>query len=360
MPFEELVLVHCSVRAALTTGTVVGDDDDDRVVQLAGLLQIIDDPAQLVVGVGDHAGVHLGHAGEETPFVVVQRFPRVDDIERRPGFAVGARCVDQGVHRRQLGVGRNDAHLPLTCERLLASLLVTVVETALVAIGPLRCHVVRSVGHTRAVVHEERFVGRDLLGVGDEFDRLVRDVGAEVVAVLGLIRLIDRMVVVHQVGGPLTRLGAEESVEALEPAAEGPVALGGRQVHLVFWAQVPLAQHVGVVAPLHQHLGDRGRLGRDVAIRVWETLRGLTYAGHADRGGVAARQHRRSRRRAECGGVELGVPQSPIGDSIQGRGVDWATEGGEGGEPDVVPHHVEHVRRPLGWFGLLVGSPVGL
>ena len=48
---EELVLVERAVRAALAAGAVVGDDDDDRVVELPGLLEVVDSRADLVVGV---------------------------------------------------------------------------------------------------------------------------------------------------------------------------------------------------------------------------------------------------------------------------------------------------------------------
>ena len=52
---EELVLVERPVRAALAARAVVGDDDDDRVLELPGLLEVVDQPAELVVGVADEA-----------------------------------------------------------------------------------------------------------------------------------------------------------------------------------------------------------------------------------------------------------------------------------------------------------------
>ena len=50
------------------------------------------------------------------------------------------------------------------------------------------------------VVHTEGLVLRDRLGVLDELERPVGQVDGEVIAVLGLGRLVDRMVVVDQVG----------------------------------------------------------------------------------------------------------------------------------------------------------------
>ena len=103
--------------------------------------------------------------------------------------------------------------------------------------------------------------------------RLVGEVGGEVVALVGHGRLLDRVVVVDQVRIPLVGLGAEEAVEALEPAPDRPLGLDRRQVHLVLGRQVPLAGHVGVPAPLAQHLGDRPALEWDVAVGAGEPRR---------------------------------------------------------------------------------------
>jgi hypothetical protein len=62
---EELVLVDRPVRRALAGGAVVGAVEDQRVVELAGLLEEVDDPADLVICVLTEAGVHLGHPAEQ-------------------------------------------------------------------------------------------------------------------------------------------------------------------------------------------------------------------------------------------------------------------------------------------------------
>ena len=73
---EEVVLVDRAVRAALARGAVVGGVEDDRVVELPGLLEVVDDPPDLVVGVLRVGGVDLGHAGEQPLLVVGERVPR--------------------------------------------------------------------------------------------------------------------------------------------------------------------------------------------------------------------------------------------------------------------------------------------
>ncbi len=103
---EELVLVDGAVRPALAARAVVGDEDDDRVLELARLLEEVEQPPDLVIGVREEARVHLGHAAEEPLLVVGERVPRADDVDLVPRLSVGARLVHVGVDRRQLRVLR--------------------------------------------------------------------------------------------------------------------------------------------------------------------------------------------------------------------------------------------------------------
>ena len=48
------------------------------------LLEVVEHPPELVVGVAQEAGVDLGHAGEEVLLVVAERVPGTHDVERRP------------------------------------------------------------------------------------------------------------------------------------------------------------------------------------------------------------------------------------------------------------------------------------
>ena len=70
-PVEQLVFVHRAVRAAFARGTVVGDEHDQRVVELVGLLEVIEHPPELMIGVAQEACVHLRHPCEEVLLVVV-------------------------------------------------------------------------------------------------------------------------------------------------------------------------------------------------------------------------------------------------------------------------------------------------
>jgi hypothetical protein len=87
---EEQHLVERSGDAALGRGAVVGDHHDQRVVELADLLERVEDATEVVVGMGDEAGVDLHHPGVEAPLVVGHRAPP----------------RDVGIARRQHGVSR--------------------------------------------------------------------------------------------------------------------------------------------------------------------------------------------------------------------------------------------------------------
>ena len=64
---EELRLVRRPGRAALGARAVVGDDHDDRVVELALLAQEVEQPAEVMVGVAEEAREHLHHPGGQPP-----------------------------------------------------------------------------------------------------------------------------------------------------------------------------------------------------------------------------------------------------------------------------------------------------
>ena len=51
--------LNVPMQAALGAGAVVGDQHHDRVVELADRLEVVDDPPDLRVGVGEETGEHL-------------------------------------------------------------------------------------------------------------------------------------------------------------------------------------------------------------------------------------------------------------------------------------------------------------
>ena len=93
---------------------------------------------------------------------------------------------------------RGNAKFFLVSKDHLAVGVPAVIELALVLVGPLFGDVMRSVHGSRAEVHEERFVGRHLLGFSNKTDGFVYQVFRQVIAFFRCFFLLDNVVVVDQ------------------------------------------------------------------------------------------------------------------------------------------------------------------
>ena len=125
-------------------GAVVAPDpDDQRVVQLAQLVDRVDHPPDVVVGVLRVAGVDLHLAGVERLQLLGHVLP----------------CRERLVARGQLRVRRDDTQLLLPGEGLLAQPVPALVELALVPVRPLLRDMVRGVAAAGGEVDEERLTG---------------------------------------------------------------------------------------------------------------------------------------------------------------------------------------------------------
>ena len=163
---EEAVLVEGAVQAALAAGAVIGGENDQRVVELADPLEVVQDAAELVVGVGELAreGLHL--AGVKGLFLVVQGVPG----------------RDLGVARGELGSLGHDAHLDLTGQDHLAGLVVAHVELAPELLDPFTRRLVRRVHRAGGPEHAKRLVLRRGPLHGDPADRGVGHILVHVVS----------------------------------------------------------------------------------------------------------------------------------------------------------------------------------
>ena len=228
---EELRLVGGARHTPFCARTVVRDNHDQGVVELLDGTQELDEAADVVVGVAQEAREDLHLPGVEPALI------------RRQCAPVG----HVGIMARELAVRRHDPEFLLACEGAFPVGVPAVVELSGVLVGPFLGDVMGGMGGPRAEVEVEGLVGVDLLGVGDELHRLVRQVRGEVVPLLGCRRWFDLVVVVDQVGVPLAGVAAEEAVEALEAATERPAVVGPGGRLLTGRNQVPFADHVGVV-----------------------------------------------------------------------------------------------------------------
>ena len=319
------------VHQAFGAGAVVaGDVEDQRVVELAHVLDRLDDPARLVVGHVEVGGEDLGLTGEELLLIGREVLPVLD--------------VSRFV--RQLCVGWDDAELFLLLKDPFADHVPALVEAAFLLVDVGLRHVVRGVHRTRGEIDEEGLIRGQRLLKTDPVDGLGGHVVHEVV--IGIVRGLHTVLVVVNGGRPLIGLAAQKAVELVEalvvrPAGEGP---GGAD--LPDRSLVPLAEGARAVAIEPQHLPDAGHVVGQHAGGSGEGGGHLGDLGLVGRVVVAAGLERLPGRRTQRRGVELIVHQALAGQLVEvGRFNDTA-EGAGAAEAEIVQQDDHHVGRVLG------------
>ncbi|MCY1516349.1 hypothetical protein D9M68_509700 [compost metagenome] len=270
-------LDHGAVLSFGAAAVVAEHEEHQRVVAQPELLQLVDDLADLRIGVLQEAGVDLHQPA----------------LERALGLGNAVPAGERLGPGRELGGLGDPAHLLLAREGAFAVGVPAVVELALVLVGPFLEDVVRAVHRAGRPVHQEGLVGRDGAVAAQPAAGLVGHVLAQVVALAA--RRLDERGVLDQARLVLRALAAQEAVEVVEAVAGGPAVEGAHLRGQVGRRVVPLAERGRVVAPGPEHLGHRaGALGNDahVAVPVGGVLGDVAVA-HAVR--VAPRQQRGAR-----------------------------------------------------------------
>ena len=335
-------LVVGPVRPAFGRRPVVRHAHDDGAIELTGRLEMVEDPADLVVGVGHERGEHLHHPGVQALSGPVDRRPLLDPRRSRR-------------QRRPLG---QDARSQLTPVGRLPPDVPPGVEPAAEAFDPLGRRLVRRVRRPGSVPEEEgalRMGEPKLPKVGDG---VVGQVGLEVVALLRGPGRLHVVGVPHQVRRPLVRLPVEEPVVAVESEPRRPHAVGAG-VPLVPGHEVPLAHAEGGVAVGPEDLGQGPRRAGEMAGVTGEVGGQVGQHPHADPVVVPPGEQARSGGRADRRGVEVGEAESAAGQPVQVGGVEVRAVGAEVGEAEVVEDDHHDVRR-IGAVRLGRGHPVGL
>ena len=205
------------------------------------MLDRIQDPAGVVVGLGKIAGVDLHHVGIELLLLGIERVP----------------CRYSPAALGQLRVRRHDAQFLLPRQGFLAQLVPALVELPLVFRDPFLFRLMRGVRRARRVVEEERLVGRHGLLAAHPLDGLVGHVVVEVVIGIAQVRL-DGLGPVKDGGPPLAGLGPDEPVEFFKPQAGRPEIERSGLAVLPVGHVVVLAEPGGVPALLPEDFGNRG------------------------------------------------------------------------------------------------------
>ena len=240
-------LVERAGDGPLHAGAVVAPDpDDQRVVELAQVLDRIDHTPDVVVRVLGIPRIDLHLAGVERLQVV--------------GHVVPGR--ERLVARGQLGVRGNDPELLLAGEGLLAQPVPSLVELALVPVRPLLRDMVRGMAAARRVVHEEGLAGVLRTYPVEPLDGSVGHRVGEVVRMLLVVELLgsaDDLLVLRQARVPLTRPAAQDPVEVVESPAVRPAVERPCGTLLAVGCQVPLAERRRAVAVVPEDPGQRPR-----------------------------------------------------------------------------------------------------
>ena len=283
--------VRRTVEHAFRARTVVAADvDNQRVVELPHILDRLDDPADLVVGVGEVSPIDIRLPDEELLFQFANRIPFRKFF--RPW--------------RQLGVVRHDAEPLLVGEDGLAQLVPALVEQVHVAdlLDPLRRRVMRRVRAARDVVDKERLFGRDLLERLHVLDGFTGHCRCQIPTWI-VLEGIDRRRIAIEVGLPLAGVAADESVKIFEAHAIWPLFKRPDLARLVGRRVVVFAEPRGCVAVRLEDGADGAFVDWDDGILTRITRR--YFADHAgtDRMMVAAGDYSCAGRRAERGGMEV-------------------------------------------------------
>ena len=187
-------------------------------------------------------------------------------------------------------------------------------------------------------------------------DRVVGFIGDQIIA--GLADPGENLGgVLKEIGLPLARIAAHETVEIVKAHADRPLIEGSGGAVLEGRRIVVLAEPRGGIAILLQNIADRRIVDADDRIIARITGRLFGDDAEADRVVIAAGDQCGAGRRAQGGRVELGIAQAGIGDAIERRRRDDAAKGTGDAIAGIVGHDEEDVGRALGRHDLR--RPVG-
>ena len=308
-PVQRRQLVERAAQGAFHARAVVTPDPDDKgVVELAHLLDLGENAADVPVGVLRVAGIDLHLAGVQAPLGLAQRVP-----------------LRKLVVLCQLGIGRDDAELLLARERPLPKHVPAVVELALVPVRPLSRHVMGGVAAAGGVVHEPRRARPLRPDAAQPVNCLLGHVVRKVVGlpVLALGNAVDLLVLADE-RVVLARLTPEKAPVVVEAEAGRPAVEGPARALLVVRCQVPLADAGGQVPVLLQDPRQRRAVPGDGGVVAGERAGELGHEPEPDPVLVASGEHGGPRRRADGRHVEAVVTQPFLRHSGVVRACRWA------------------------------------
>ena len=334
---EEGHLVERASDGPLHAGTVVAPDvEDERVIEVSHLLDRVEEPTSVPVGILLEACINLHLPRIELLLGIVERIPGREEI-------------------RSLGEDRvlwDDSELLLALERLLAVGVPALVEFTLVLVGPLLRYMMRRVGAASGVVQEPGLL-RVLRAHGVQpLDGLVGDIIGEVVlfAVLTL-GYTERRVVLRDDRVVLTRRPTQEAPPVVKAPCLRPVVERACRSLDVVRCEVPLAEPARHVAILLQDARKSGATPGPRGCIAWERAGELCDRAETHPVVIAAGQQRCTGRRAEGGHVEAIVREALLLDACHVRGPDRPAERIRLANPASSIRTISTLGAPSGAFG---------
>ena len=316
------------------TATVVLEEKDQRVVELVGVLESLDDASYSLIHVVDHGGVDF-HAGS-FPFLMLDFIPVAD---HGGGFPM---------------VGKQ-LHFFEALDPVSAGGGVATVVFALVFGDVLRQGVHGPVRSGVGDVLKEGFV-RVLLGVfPDIANRVVGDGVGVVPGILGLIfRIVLRCDVAISAGEAVRiKEGSrpvDRSIEAVEAALQRPVrSVGVLQFIATIGSDMPLAGHVGAIACRFEGF----RNGDAVAIQISAVTIKAVVAHHVTDSRlvrVEPCEQRGAGGAATTRIVELGESKPALSESVEMGSLNFPAIASNVGPAHVIRHDEDDVG--LLWGGV--------
>ena len=193
-------------RPALLARAIVRQNEDQRVVADPGGFQKPDQPRQMPVGMVEHAGERRLQPREQALLVGAVLVPRLHAVIARGHF----------------GVRRHDPHRLLARHALLALDVPAVRENLVIAFDDIGGRLMRRVTGGKRDPGQPGQIGPVGDVISDETDRLIDQIGGQVIAVGKAAGWIDVGVVGDQLRRELVGLGIEEAIEPVKTAAERP------------------------------------------------------------------------------------------------------------------------------------------
>ncbi len=172
--FGHTVEVSCFIEQPVhrpfgTRAVVTDDVEDECVVQLPQVFDRIDHATHLGVGVLTKSGEDFHLACKQFLLVGAELVPILDPFRLQ----------------RELRSGGDDSQFDLSSQRLFSQLVSALIELPFVLGDPLLRHMMWRVSGSRCKVREERLLGSECFGEPDPLDRLIGEVGHEMVLRVG-------------------------------------------------------------------------------------------------------------------------------------------------------------------------------